>query len=436
MPTDPILKPVGDSVFVVWKDRAVFDFSRFSERGDALSAEVAVTNNASAELHWARVNLASTQGRGALIRALEDAEPVGDWRPLVDVACRMVARHVRTGEPAVALEPAAPTTETRWAVDGWIPAGQITVLFGDGGAGKSYLALSLALSGLLDRAITPRWRMGPLTRVLYLDWESDRQEQAARLWRLTAGLGSAPVDGAILHRTMRRPLRDEIAAVRGEVARQGVDFVICDSLAPASGPEPEHADAALSALLALRSLAVTVLCVAHVSKQQADAKAPARPYGSVHIQNLARSTIEARGDEAGDGDDVTVSLYHRKANQGRKQPPAAVRFSFDPDGAVRVSNGQPDTGGASLAFQLLDALKNGPRESAALAEELDCTPNTLRSALGRLEKRGMVLRLGESGSGRGKQSQWALIDRKRGEKRVNGEQPDALSEGPDDPVPF
>ncbi|KKT71769.1 MAG: Non-speCific lipid-transfer protein, partial [Candidatus Moranbacteria bacterium GW2011_GWF1_44_4] len=30
-------------------------------------------NASSTELHWARVNLASTQGRGALVKALEDA---------------------------------------------------------------------------------------------------------------------------------------------------------------------------------------------------------------------------------------------------------------------------------------------------------------------------------------------------------------------------
>jgi len=432
----PVLKPLGDSLFVVYPERAVFEFSRLSERGDSLSAEVVVTNAASTELHWARVNLASTQGRGALVKALEDAEPVGDWRPMVERSTRMVAQHVRTGEPAVPLLAAAPSAECRWAVEGWVPQGQITVLFGDGGAGKSYLALALALSGLLDRAVSARWRLAPIRRALYLDWESDRTEQAARLWRLTSGLGSEPVDGALLHRTMRRPLRDEIVALRAEVAREQVEFVIADSLAPASGPEPEHADAALSALLALRSLAVTVLCIAHVSKQQADSKAPARPYGSVHIQNLARSVIEARGSEADDQEESTVSLYHRKSNQGRRQPPSALRFTFDPSGAIRVGSGEPDTGGAGLAFQILDALKSGAQKSAALAEQLDCTPNQLRAALSRLVKRSMVIRIGEPGTGRGNESQWALVDRKRTPEAQHQGDSRALSGDHDDTVPF
>ena len=242
MAADPVLKPLGDSLFVIWKDRAVLEFARVSEHRDSLSAEVTVSNAAGTELHWARVNLASTQGRNAVVKAVEEAEPTDDWRPMIERACRLVAHHVRTGDPAVPLVATAPETAHRWAVEGWMPHGQITVLFGDGGSLKSYLALTLATTGLLDRALTPRWHMRALHRVLYLDWEADRAEQQTRLWRLTSGLGSIPCDGAILHRTMRRPLRDEIVALRTEVARGGVDFVIADSLAPASGPEPEHAE--------------------------------------------------------------------------------------------------------------------------------------------------------------------------------------------------
>jgi hypothetical protein len=412
---DPVVKTIGDSIFVVWKARgAVLEFTRLSEHHDALSAEVTVSNANGTELHWARVNLASTQGRAAIVKAVEEAEPTGDWRPIIERSSRLAAKHVRTGEPAVALEPRPPIEAARWLVEGWIPYRQLTVLFGDGGAGKSYIALSLALAGLLQRPISARWRVAPIRRVLYLDWESDRDEQDYRLWQLCVGLGSKPMPGTILHRTMRRRLTDEITEVRGEVARHEIDFVIADSLAPASGPEPEHADAALSALVALRSLACTVLCLAHVNKLQADSKAPARPYGSVHIQNLARSTIEARGDE-GDGE-TTVSLYHRKTNR-KKCPPGAIRFVFDASGAIRVSSGEPDTGGASLAFQILEALKSGPKKPGQLAEELDIVPATIKKALQRLENRDNVVRIGGESGGKSKEQQWGLAVRNRDTNR-------------------
>ncbi len=430
---DPAIKAIGDSLWVVYRDRAILEFARISERGDSLSAEVAISNGTGTELHWARVNLASTQGRSALVKAVEEAEPTGDWRPLIERACRLVAKHVRTGDPAVALVAQPPSAGgTRWAVDGRVPLGATTVLFGDGGAMKSYLALLLALSGLLDRALTPRWRMAPLRRVLYLDWEADRDEQARRLWRLTTGLGSEPVEGALLHRTMRRPLKDETVAIRAEVARNDVDLIICDSLAPASGPEPEHADAALTALLALRSLAVTVLCIAHVSKVQADAKAPARPYGSVHIQNLARSTIEARATE--DDDSATVTLYHRKSNHGPKWPPSAIRLTFDPSGAIRVGSGTPDTGGAGLAWQVLEALRQGPKQPGQLAEELDVASATVKKMLQRLERRDKVMRLGGDDVGHHTERLWGRIDARRDTSRDTTEH--VPPDGDDDAVPF
>ena len=407
MPADPIVKPLGDSLWIIWPARATFEFSRVHEHADTLSAEVAVVSTTAGELSWARLNLASTQSRSGLVRVLEEREPTEDWRGLVERSCRLVAQHIRVGDPAKILLPEAPT-EVRWAVPGWMPAQDISVLYGDGGAGKSFVALALALSGLLDRPITPTWRMQPLTRVLYLDWEANHREQQVRLWRLTQGLGSAPQDGTILHRTMRRPLRDEITAVRLEVARAGVDLVIADSLAPASGPEPEHADAALSALMALRSLAVTVLCIAHVSKVQADSKAPARPYGSVHINNLARSTFELRGMEGESADETLVSFFHRKSNNGPKQPPIAFRFRFEPDQSIRVTRGEPDVSGASLPYQVLTALRTGKASADELAEHLDANVRTIKSVLTRLDKQGKVTKLPSVSSGRGHKALWGV----------------------------
>jgi AAA domain len=440
---EPVVKAIGDSVWVIWKNangtepRAVLEFARVAEHRDSLSAEVSVHNGANTELHWARVNLVSTQARNALVKAVEEREPMDDWRTIIGRSCRLVAKHVRTGEPAVPLVAEPPRVE-QWMVNGLIIRDQLNVLFGDGGTGKSYMALALGLSGLLRRPLSARRRMVPLKRVLYLDWESGRHEQAARLWRLTEGFQSAAIDGALMHRTMRRPLVDDIAAIRAEVSRHEVDFVVADSLAPACGPEPETAGAIVPALLALRSLAVTVLIIAHVSHQSASSKAPARPFGSVFVHNLARSTIEVRRSDP-DTPDVgsyVLSLYHRKVNDGRSAPPSALQLTFGPSGAVKISGSQPDSGGASLGFQILDALSSGSKKSAALAEELDAAPNAIRAELSRLEKRNAVVRVGDPGTGRGRQSEWARLDTKRSTKAHQEEEDRALSDSGDDDLPF
>ena len=435
MPGEPILKPIGESIWAVYPERATFEFSRIAEHRDSLSAEISVVSTTSGELHWARVNLTSTQTRASLSRALEDLEPAGDWGPLVERACRRVAQHLRQGEPAVPLIARAPTT-ARWLVEGLIPQQQLSVLYGDGGAGKSYLALGVVLAGLLQHPLSARWRVAPIARALYLDWESGEAEQAARLHHLTEGLGRAPVDGTILHRTMRRPLLDDLTAIRAEIDREHVDLVIADSLAPACGPDPETATVVVPVLGGLRSLAVTVIILAHVSKASTDTKAPARPWGSVFIQNLPRSTIECRrSDPTGDEQSYVLSLYHRKINEGRVQPPSALEMTFATSGAVTIRHARADGEGAGLSYQILELLRNGPAKPGQLAENLDAKPATITRTLRRLENAGKVIPITRTTGGRGKESEWGLVDTTRTEN------PDTSREsvrvhGDDDRVPF
>lgn len=413
-PEEPVLRTLGDDLWVAWPSRGLtMEFSRIVEHRDTLSAEVSVSSETQGEIHWARVNLASTQTRATLARAIEEAAPAHSWRELVEQACRLVAKHLRAGEPAVALIP-EPKTDARWFVPGWMPLNQLCVLCGDGGTGKSLFALALALAGLTGHPPSPTWRVTPVSRVLYLDWESDRAEQQSRLWGLTNG-SERPTDGTIVHRTMRRPLRDEIGPVRAECARLGIDFVIADSLGPACGPEPESADAAIVTLSALRSLGVTTLCIAHVSKQAADGKGPSRPFGSVYVSNLARSVIEARRSDAGldNQDEMTLSLYHRKSNQGRLCPPTAFTFSFGFDGRLTLRSGEPDLSRALLSTQVLDALRAGSKTASEIAEALDATSASVKKTLQRLETRDKVVRLVPGDRGKKQETQWGRIDATR-----------------------
>jgi len=424
---------IGESVFCVWRDRAVLEFSRVVEHRETCSAELSVVNAAGQALYWARLNLVSAQSRTTTIRALEEQDPAEDWRVLVERSVRAVVRHLRTGDPARPLTPAPPTVEP-WLVPDWLPRGQISVIFGDGGVGKSYLALALALSGVLGRTILPRWPVPQIRRALYLDWESGEEEQRARLWRLTEGLGAQPVDGAILHRTMRRPLLDDLTAIRGEVARHAVDLVIADSLAPACGPEPETASSVVPVLGGFRSLATTVVVLAHVSKMSADVKAPARPFGSVFVQNLARSSVEIRRTEAvGDEHERSylVTLYHRKINEGRRSRPIGLTFTWNDLDHLVVTGGTAEMSGASLPEQVYAALTM-PKKPMQLAEELDANVSSVKSALGRLANRGKVIRLTDSRGGKGQETQWARQDTNR---RIEPPQTDA-SQAMDDVVPF
>ena len=412
MPVGPTVKRIGETYYVNWEQsRLVFEYSRLHDARDTLSAEVQISHLELGPLHWSRINLASASGRQTVGKSLEDSHPGEQWRAMLDRSCQLVAREYRKGEPAVALEATLPS-EHRWLVEPWIPLGEITVLFGDGGAGKSLLALALGVSGVLGHGLGGPWRVADVSHVLYLDWESDRQTHAERLWALTAGLEQTP-PGAILHRRLLRPLTDELASVKGDVDRHHPDLIVADSLGAACGPEPETADAAVRTLMGLRELPATKLVIAHVSKASAD-QSRSRPFGSVYVNNLARSVIEARRQDDGeDAGSFSLSLYHRKSNYGRLASASALTFEFGFDNKITVKRTDPDLASAGLQPQILEALKRGAKTVTDLHEETGAGEASLRVVLGRLENRNKVMRLDMVSGGRGKKQQWGLIDENR-----------------------
>lgn len=108
-----------------------------------------------------------------------------------DAAARIVGLVNPPKSASWAFEPATladvPVPARRWMLDGWIPDGYVSLLSGDGGTGKSLLAMQLATcaaAGLpfLGIEMAPR-------RVLYLACEDDRDELHRRQSDINGLLG-------------------------------------------------------------------------------------------------------------------------------------------------------------------------------------------------------------------------------------------------------
>lgn len=411
--TAPIVTRLGDSYFVVWKEaQIILEYSRFAEHRDTLTAELNVSHELHGALHWSKLNIASASGRTAVVKALEEVQPGVPWRVVLDQSCQTVARQLRTLEPTQAVTGRSPSMN-RWLVDQWIPRDETTVLFGDGDTGKSLLVLAIAVAGLQGHRLGP-WHVGDIKSVLYLDWESTLQTHSERIWQLTNHREPLP-EGAIFYRSMTRPLTDVLPMIRADVDRHKTDFLICDSLGAASGPEPETGDAAIRTMTALNSLTATRAVIAHVSKAGTDQRVP-KPYGSVYVYNLARSVVAVRRDDDGDAVDLRLSLFQTKNNLGKKARPTGMAFSFsgvNGNGPIDITGIDPDLAHASLSTQILDVLRQGSQTATAIAEEIGQSTSTVRSVLGRLEKRDSVVRLVAVKGGKGKKSEWGLRDGNR-----------------------
>lgn len=409
-----VVQPMGDRYLVTLPD-LVLEFAHVRDHSDGLAAELMVYRIATGERHWGKLGLASTVARAAQVKAVERGGPCPGLAGVLDEACYQITQLARGGTPAVPLIAQAPTTDA-WLVPGLLPLGETSILYGDGAAGKSLLALAVAVAGCTGEPIgrAERWRVAPCQGVLYLDWESRREDHAERLWGLARlhGMGE-PVTG-IRYRAMTRGLTEELSAVAQDCARQPTDLVIVDSLGAAAGAEPESADAAVRTLNALRTLApATRLVIAHVSKAGAEMeKGRPKPYGSVYVSNLARSTVLAVAADPVSDEELTVTYHHTKINRGPRVPARALTFAFD-SGEIAIRAVDPDLSRAGWPEQILAALKSGQKTITSLAETLGAKPDVLRTTLNRLEDRNKVVRLVSSSGGGGKESMWGLPLRNR-----------------------
>jgi len=403
-------KREGDDFCFRWPTLGVeVTLSRLRDAGDGVQSEITIARNEH-PLHWSRLNLASLSAREGLVTKLNRTRTKIPWREVIEEACRETAARFRQGSPTVELVPRRGVVERR-LVDKLVLDQDINVVFSDGGSGKSLVALALAIAvrtgATLPGGLVPR-RNGP---VLYLDWESCPEEHEERLAGLLGGLRVAgPVP--IAYRKMVGALADDAVLLRQEVARVGAVMVVVDSLVPACGAEPETADATIRAFAALRSFGVASLVLAHVNKTMADARGAARPFGSVYVQNLPRNVWELRRAEEAAEDVLMVGLYHRKTNRGRLLPPFGLQFTFnETTTTVQSSELTADAGlreRAGLSYSIRAALRAGGRTITVLSEETETSEENVRKALYRLERAGVVIRLGEQKPAPGRPVLWGL----------------------------
>jgi len=335
-------------------------------------------------LAWSgEVTLSDTRGRGDVLRALESRVTARglNWALLLDELGMRVRDAERAGEPAIVLRDAQrPAPDETLRVDGLtLLKRHPSILFGDGGSAKSYLALYLA--GRLDQAGL---------RVGVFDWELEAEDHRLRLEHL---FGSA-MPGVIYARCSK-PLVHEADRLARIVHSFRLDFAIFDSIAFACDGPPEAAEVAGNYLRAVRALGIGSLNLAHISKAEGGDQ---KPFGSAFWHNGARLTWFAKLAEGNPGDaEITLGLFNRKANLGPRLPAVGfgVRFEADRTTFSRVNLADVSDLASKLSTyeRLTAALKHGPKTVAALADELDAKPDTVEKTLRRHVAKGRLVRL-------------------------------------------
>jgi hypothetical protein len=359
-----------------------FDMLRVDRRSATMTAEVTVWTSwpVIAFVHSAQLNLSSTQARTTLAKHL--AGRVGDrqldWAGLVETAVILTRNAFRAGEPSILLRDAPEPATAGPLIPPLIAADGATLLYGDGGTGKSLLALSAAVSLHTGRDLLG---LPPAVtrRVAFLDWEWTAAVHKRRLRRLL------PDDELPDIRYVRcaLPLRDEVDRLRRVIREHGIEYAVIDSVALAAGGDPERAETAIEFFGALRQLEVDALAVAHVTKTTDGDK----PFGSTFWHNTARATWYVRKVQDMGAASFRVALVNKKANDAPLALPLGFEVSMSEERTTIRPANLADTPELAkeipLRLRIRDALLGGSLTYAELAERLDADPDTIRRTVNR-----------------------------------------------------
>lgn len=300
-----------------------------------------------------------------------------DWFGVIDASCLLTIQAERQGDEVIILDDAPATAERDVDVYGLkVPTDAASILIAHGDSLKS-LTMLLVLGTLAERG----------HRVLYLDWEWTADRHRARKVRL---FGPDRLDG-LHYLKCRAPLVIEADRIRRYCEANRIDFVGVDSVGLACDGKLIDDDVAVRFHRALATLP-PALCAAHVPKSavSADPKAePLGPFGSVFFANLCRASWLVKKQPSATENIVSVGLFPQKQNDGDRQKPVGLQFTFGDRICVESVN-LADVDGLSdklpLAMRISHALQAGPLTFAAIAERLDAKVDSVIKAVNRNTK--------------------------------------------------
>jgi AAA domain-containing protein len=360
-----------------------------------------------------RINLLSGSSMEALSRMLgKSFGKTLPWEMMLNTAQSALLRFLSNRDLSMDLSE-VPDEEAPVLFAPFLVKDGANLLFGDGGTGKTYFCLRLALSlatGKEFLGYTPQEATG----TLFVDYEDNEKTASFRLSRLCAD-PALNLDPKVAKKFVRylnpqgAPLYTIIPALKKIIQEHNIGLILVDSVASACGAEPEKAEAAAQYYNALKSLNITSLSIAHVTKTEGAKQDKA--FGSVFWHNLARNTWNIQGEEDPEEEKISLSavmgeksrqlgMFHRKYNSGPKSPPINMRITYGVNN-VRFEEGKPDywNKDKKLETRIVTALKlNGGRTKNELEEDLlDVSPKTLKNMLSIMKQKGTIVKDADRG---------------------------------------
>lgn len=320
-----------------------------------------------------------------------------DWLFALEQVVALVTTYLDTGTPLIDLWEVEPPPALPYLFEPLVPDGELTILFGDGGTLKSYLALLLCLGAASGVALPYFGATSRVGATLYLDYETTEATHARRLRAISAGLGLGPLPGRLFYRRMTRPIHQDAGQIRKLVLEKNIVLVIIDSVGMACGGDINESGDTLRTITALTSLGPCAkLGIGHKNKMQDF-------IGSVYWRNGPRAMWEVNAEQ-GRNNTKRVGYIHQKANDDRIRDPFALSVEFEPGGRIlfdpisssSVTAVRSRLPGVERVYLALQAAGAGTQVSLLEAVNADggatMSAASLRTYLSTLERDGRIER--------------------------------------------
>ena len=181
----PVVKTTGTAQEFYWQEQHIYAIiDRFKEHHDGrITAEVIFKTDLpdmSPHIAQTQLNLLSARSKKDLIKDLNDQFHL-EFASIVEQLCVISLVNYRRGEPVREVCSEDNVPEPEFLIEPLIYKGKPTLLYGEGGTGKSNLAMALALCTELPFYDNPLHLVPEKATSLYLDYESDELEFKRRL---------------------------------------------------------------------------------------------------------------------------------------------------------------------------------------------------------------------------------------------------------------
>lgn len=407
------LEPWGMGWRATFPGYVTLQVTRLKESSSGFGCELTVSVRDSV-LEWGQFNLLAAETRARTAKRLSERVD-GPWAQRLNDFCYEVVQRERRGPDVVNTDPAAKPKPLRYLLRPFLPYGMPTLLYGEGGTGKSTIAAAVALSVQGGVSVFPGWEIQreDTSPVLILDWEANQDIWSERIAAVAMGVGLEPV--SVKYRPCRRKLVEDADAIAEQISEANVNLVIVDAVNQAFGYSNEHqdpADAANKAFNLIRQVSgtdITWLLIDHVPgenfRNQQNGQTPMKAYGSVAKQWLARQQFYLAGEREATETRQELVLKHTKANYSWKMKPLPLVIVRNGGGAIRFEFTEAVTD-AELSAQLtlpqriMNAVREGPKDPKAVREAVGLRATKadvarVFTALGRMVKRGELEKLAD-----------------------------------------